>query len=209
MASAVLPVFRRSSTRSIYCGRVGGQPRVRPYSRGKLESSTNIARIWILSIPSRSGSELGLPTSVGSASERGVCGFVVGAQNFTELLTLESVSPGMPRTAWELPLPEYCNFAIYPRGATLCFAERRAGKESLLESHTHDLLTSYSGYGVHLWSVTSGLPHSGIEDRIIGCPQTRNKTCGRSCPYIHHESRAHHPGMAPRHRERGRGGCLA
>ena len=64
------------------------------------------------------------------ANGSGACGFVAGTQNFIELLTtLGSVSRGIPRKEWKLPLPDLndFNFAIYPHMDVLAVVERRAG----------------------------------------------------------------------------------
>jgi len=63
------------------------------------------------------------------ASGHGVCGFVADTQKFIEFLTLKSVSRGIPRKEWKLPLPEFdfFNFAIYPPADALAVVERRAG----------------------------------------------------------------------------------
>ena len=57
----------------------------------------------------------------------GVYGFISGSQRFIEFLTLESVSRGIPRKEWRLPLPEFelSSFAINPSADLLVVCEKK------------------------------------------------------------------------------------
>jgi len=64
------------------------------------------------------------------ASVLGVYGVVAHSKEFIEFFTLESISQGVPRKEWKIPLPEfnlYSGFAINPRSDVVVVVEWRFG----------------------------------------------------------------------------------
>ena len=61
-------------------------------------------------------------------SGSGVYGFVAGPQKFIQFVTLESVSRGIPRREWKLPLPEFVfsGFGINPQADVLAVVGKNA-----------------------------------------------------------------------------------
>jgi hypothetical protein len=62
------------------------------------------------------------------ASGSGVHGFVTSSKKFIEFLGLDSVSRGVPRKEWKVPLPDFepFDFAINPHADVLVAIERNA-----------------------------------------------------------------------------------
>lgn len=91
----------------------------------------------------------------------GVYGFIPGYVPFIEFLTLESVSRGISRKEWGLPVPYLppLGFAIDPRGNVLAIVGR-------------DRRWAVQYIGVHLWTMTTGRPHPAAENPILSLDET-------------------------------------
>ncbi|KAF9643840.1 hypothetical protein BDM02DRAFT_3191141 [Thelephora ganbajun] len=90
------------------------------------------------------------------ATALGVYAFIADSKEFVEFITLESVSRGIPRKEWKLPLPDFAlsDFAINPQADVLVVVVRKRAGE----------------YTLHLLSMTSGQPHPAAENPIISYP---------------------------------------